>query len=57
MTSITYPGAEAPARHYYLDVTGIRLAVHEWGDEQADPLFLVHGGLDFGRTYSKFAPI
>jgi pimeloyl-ACP methyl ester carboxylesterase len=57
MTSSDYPGAEAPARHYHLDVTGMKIAVHEWGDEQADPLFLVHGGLDFGRTYSKFAPI
>jgi pimeloyl-ACP methyl ester carboxylesterase len=37
-------------------VNGVSIALHEWGDETADPLFLVHGGLDFARTYSAFAP-
>src|SRR5262249_8414958 len=32
------------------------IAVHEWGDETAPPLFCVHGGFDFARTYSAFAP-
>ena len=56
MTTVTFPGAEAPARQHELDVDGVIIAVHEWGDEAADPLFLVHGGSDFGRTYDEFAP-
>jgi pimeloyl-ACP methyl ester carboxylesterase len=52
----TFPGAEAPARQYHLELSGVGIAVHEWGDESADPLFLVHGGFDFGRTYDEFAP-
>lgn len=52
----TYPGAEAPDRQHRVDVGGIGIAVHEWGAETADPLFLVHGGSDFARTYSEFAP-
>ena len=52
----TFPGAEAPARTHSLDLDGLHLAVHEWGDEDDDPLFLVHGGFDFARTYSEFAP-
>ena len=51
-----YPGAVAPARQYKIDVGGLGLAVHEWGDEAAQPLFLVHGGFDFSRTYDVFAP-
>ncbi len=56
MTTAQFPGAEAPDREYDLDVAGVRIAVHEWGDEGADPLFLVHGGSDFALTYSEFAP-
>jgi pimeloyl-ACP methyl ester carboxylesterase len=33
------------------------LAVHEWGDPDAPPLFLVHGGFDFARTFDVFAPL
>ena len=51
-----FPGAESPARDYDIVTSGVRIAVHEWGDETADPLFLVHGGLDFARTYDEFAP-
>ncbi len=46
----------APERQHKIDVGGLRLAVHEWGDEAARPLFLVHGGFDFSRTYEVFAP-
>ena len=53
---VTFPGAAAPDRHYRLDAGGLHLAVHEWGDTAAPPLFLVHGGFDFARTYSVFAP-
>jgi pimeloyl-ACP methyl ester carboxylesterase len=51
-----FPGAEAPARNYHLDAGGIRIAVHEWGSEDGPPLFLVHGGFDFARTFDVFAP-
>jgi len=54
---IDYPGAVAPAREYMLDVGQLNIAVHEWGDADAPPLFLVHGGFDFARTYDVFAPL
>ena len=53
---IDYPGAEHPARQYFLPVDGINLAIHEWGSEHDPPLLLVHGGFDFARTYDVFAP-
>ena len=52
----TYPGVVTPEREYVLDAGGVGIAVHEWGPETADPLFLVHGGFDFARTYDVFAP-
>jgi len=54
---VSFPGASAPDRHYRLDAGGLHLAVHEWGAASAPPLFLVHGGFDFARTYSVFAPL
>jgi len=56
MSTGEYPGAVAPARQYMIDVGGLGLAVHEWGDAAGQPLFLVHGGFDFARTYEVFAP-
>ena len=56
-TEVTYPGAVTPDRQHQVVVGGIGIAVHEWGAEDADPLFLVHGGMDFARTYSVFAPM
>ena len=56
MTTVQFPGAQAPIREHDLMVGGVRIAVHEWGDEAAAPLFLVHGGFDFARTYDEFAP-
>lgn len=53
---LAFPGAEAPAREYHLDANGLRIAVHEWGDAQAPALLLVHGGMDFARTFDVFAP-
>ena len=50
MSSGEYPGAVAPERQYTLDVGSMALAVHEWGNAAAQPLFLVHGGFDFSRT-------
>ena len=56
MATGDFPGAMAPERQHQIDVGGLRLAVHEWGSEAAPPLFLVHGGFDFSRTYEVFAP-
>ena len=54
---VAYPGAQAPARRRFVASGGLRIAVHEWGDEQAPPLLLAHGGFDFARTYDVFAPL
>lgn len=51
-----FPGAVAPAREYTVLAGQVGLAVHEWGAADAAPLFLVHGGFDFARTYDVFAP-
>jgi len=56
MTIVDFPGAASPDRHHHVAAGGVRIAVHEWGPEDAEPLFLVHGGFDFARTYSGFAP-
>ncbi len=48
-----FPGAVAPDRSYRVDAGGVGIALHEWGSEQADPLFLVHGGFDFALTDAK----
>jgi pimeloyl-ACP methyl ester carboxylesterase len=55
-TEFDYPGAVHPARQYHLDANGLQIAVHEWGDADAPPMLLVHGGFDFARTYDVFAP-
>ena len=54
---VTFPGARPPDRRRTVDSHGIRLAVHEWGDADAPPLMLAHGGFDFARTYDVFAPL
>ncbi len=54
---ISYPGARRPDRFRSVDSFGLRLAVYEWGDEDAEPLFLVHGGFDFAGTFDVFAPL
>jgi len=58
----SYPGARAPDRHYRVVVatagaSTLSIAVHEWGDAEAPPLMLAHGGLDFARTFDVFAPL
>lgn len=35
----------------------VNIAVHEWGEADDPPLFVVHGGFDFARTYDVFAPL
>ena len=57
MNPASYPGAVPPARLRHVDVSGVRLAVHEWGAADGPPVFLVHGGFDFGRTFEVFAPM
>ncbi len=54
--AITYPGAQRPHRYRRVSAHGVDLAVYEWGDETAPPLFLVHGGLDFAATWDLLAP-
>jgi pimeloyl-ACP methyl ester carboxylesterase len=54
---VTFPGARAPDRRRDVVAHGVRIAVHEWGDEHAPPLMLAHGGFDFARTFDVFAPL
>lgn len=54
--AITFPGAVAPERTRLLDGGGVGIATYEWGHEEAPPLFLVHGGFDFARTFDVLAP-
>jgi pimeloyl-ACP methyl ester carboxylesterase len=54
---ITYPRARRPERQRSVESYGLRLAVHEWGDADAPPLLLAHGGFDFAGTYDVFAPL
>src|SRR4029079_19431136 len=53
---VEYPDARRPDRSYTVEPRGVRLAVYEWGEETARPLFLVHGGFDFAGTCDVFAP-
>ncbi len=53
----TYPGARRPDRRRFVSSGGLRIAVHEWGDEKAPPLLLAHGGFDFAGTFDVFAPL
>ncbi len=52
-----YPGARPPDRQREVDAHGVRLAVHEWGEPDAPPILLAHGGFDFTRTFEVFAPL
>jgi len=54
--SVTYPGARRPDRRRTIDASGVGIAVYEWGDADAPPLFCVHGGLDFAATWDLLAP-
>ncbi|HEY2732925.1 MAG TPA: alpha/beta hydrolase [Polyangiales bacterium] len=55
--ALTFPGAVAPTRTRSVNANGVRLAVYEWGERDAPPLILVHGGFDFARTFDVFAPL
>jgi pimeloyl-ACP methyl ester carboxylesterase len=54
---VAYPGAQRPARQHVVDSAGVGIAVSEWGDADAPPLLLAHGGFDFAGTYDVFAPL
>ena len=54
---ISYPGARPPDRVRRVVSDGLGLAVHEWGRETDPPILFAHGGFDFARTYSVFAPM
>lgn len=45
----------APHRQHVLRPLGVPIAVHEWGDPEADPVVLVHGFLDHGRGFEPIA--
>ena len=55
--TVEIEGAVAPARTRSVDANGLRIDVKEWGDPFDPPLLLAHGGLDFARTYDRFAPL
>ena len=52
-----FDGARRPDRRSEVTSDGIRLAVSEWGDPDAPPLVLAHGGFDFAGTFDVFAPL
>lgn len=52
-----YPGAQRPARTRVVWSSGLAIAVYEWGEEDAPPLLLAHGGFDFAGTFDVFAPL
>jgi len=54
---VTYPGARDPDRSRDVDSHGVRISVKEWGDPTDPPLFLLHGGFDFARTFDVLAPL
>lgn len=53
----SYPGARSPDRQGVVDVFGVKIATYEWGCADAPPVLLVHGALDFARTFDVFAPL
>ncbi len=54
---LDFPGTRRPARQRWVTDHGLRLSVWEWGDEDAPPLLLAHGGFDFAGTFDGFAPL
>jgi len=56
-TATEFPGARRPDRTRSVESFGVRLQVVEWGDEDAPPLLLAHGGFDFAGTFDVFAPL
>ncbi|MBM3662664.1 MAG: alpha/beta hydrolase [Actinobacteria bacterium] len=55
--SVKFPGARRPDRRRRVEHAGVSLSVAEWGDPQADPVVVAHGGFDFAETLNVFAPM
>jgi len=53
----SFPRAQRPARRRVVDAAGVAINVVEWGDAEAPPLLVVHGGFDFAETLNVFAPL
>jgi len=51
------PAPRAPDRQRTVSASGLELSVKEWGDPDAPPILLAHGGFDFARTFDVFAPL
>ena len=51
------PEARRPDRRRIVSSNGLKLAVYEWGDVNASPILLTHGGMDFAGTWDLFAPL
>jgi pimeloyl-ACP methyl ester carboxylesterase len=56
-TLASYPGARLPERRERVSSSGITLSLSEWGDANAPPVLLAHGGFDFSQTFSVLAPL
>ncbi|HTN81675.1 MAG TPA: alpha/beta hydrolase, partial [Acidimicrobiales bacterium] len=54
--TLTYPGARRPDRRRRVDAHGVQIATYEWGDLDAPPIMLCHGGMDFAATFDLLAP-
>ncbi|MGB6056807.1 MAG: alpha/beta hydrolase [Microthrixaceae bacterium] len=55
---VTVPeGARRPDRRRVVSATGVEISVAEWGDEDAPPILMAHGGFDFAETLNRFAPM
>jgi pimeloyl-ACP methyl ester carboxylesterase len=56
-TVIDVPGAQRPDRRRIVDSAGLSISVAEWGDPDAPPILMAHGGFDFAETLDVFAPL
>jgi pimeloyl-ACP methyl ester carboxylesterase len=53
---VAFPGAVGPDRRRRVDANGIGIVTYEWGKPESPPIFLMHGGFDFARTFDLLAP-
>ncbi len=54
---VHHPGARRPDRRRVGDSNGVAISVVEWGDPDAPPVAVAHGGFDFAETLNGFAPL
>lgn len=54
---LSAPQPREPDRKYLINCYGVKIATYEWGSPSAPPVLLVHGALDFARTFDVFAPL